>query len=78
MTDPQKSPAADGPGIPRDMPDQQADGPEEEDRWAAGRTEGEDRDEDVPDTDEAGTRRRGDPRGPGVHPDQPTPDEPTG
>ncbi|MFD8031498.1 hypothetical protein ACFV3F_22675 [Streptomyces sp. NPDC059717] len=71
-----------GPGersgpIPRDMPDQQAR--EEEDPWDArpGRGPGKSAD-DVPDTDEAGTGRRGGPRSRTVHPDHPEPDEPSG
>ncbi|TFV31398.1 hypothetical protein E4K10_02690 [Streptomyces sp. T1317-0309] len=60
-----------GPGersgpIPRDMPDQQAR--EEEDPWDArpgrgpGKNAEDERADDVPDTDEAGTGRRGGPR----------------
>ncbi|MFF5362836.1 hypothetical protein ACFY4I_26175 [Streptomyces scabiei] len=79
-----------GPGehpdpVPRDMPDQQAH--EGDDPWevAAGHAGGDERDEggagedaDVPDTDEAGTGRRGEARSGAVHPEQPVPDEPSG
>lgn len=67
-------PAGTGPGTPRDMPDQQAGTADERDR-EQGVTDP-DSHEDVPDTDEAGTGRRGEPQAPGVRPDQPTPDEP--
>ncbi|GGV41307.1 hypothetical protein GCM10010277_29920 [Streptomyces longisporoflavus] len=65
--------------VPRDLPDQQAsDG---EDHWepqdeSATTGNAPDADDDVPDTDEAGTGRRGAPHTGGVHPDQPVPDEP--
>ncbi|MFF7970101.1 hypothetical protein [Streptomyces sp. NPDC007905] len=66
--------------VPRDLPDQQAR--PGEDRWdaAPGRASDEepDTDEDVPDTDEAGSGPRGAPRSGTVHPGDPTPDEPTG
>ncbi|MFC9076192.1 hypothetical protein ACFTY7_03910 [Streptomyces sp. NPDC057062] len=76
-----------GPGersgpIPRDMPDQQAG--EEEDPWDArpgrgsGKNAEDERADDVPDTDEAGTGRRGGPRSGTIHPDHPEPDEPSG
>lgn len=78
-----------GPGehedpVPRDMPDQQAT--EGEDPWEAAPTRAadDDRDEDaageatdVPDTDEAGTGRRGAPQSAAVNPEQPVPDEPS-
>lgn len=75
-----------GPGendapVPRDLPDQQADAGE--DPWEVAPTsdEADATDEgpatDVPDTDEAGTGRRGAPDATGVHPEQPVPDEPT-
>jgi hypothetical protein len=63
-----------GSGTPRDMPDQQAGSSEERDR-EQGLTDP-DAHEDVPDTDEAGTGRRGDSPSPEVHPEQPVPDEP--
>ncbi|CAM5729629.1 hypothetical protein [Streptomyces fumanus] len=80
---------AEGPGengapVPRDLPDQQADAGE--DPWdvapglAARGDTGADEDEDgtdVPDTDEAGTGRRGAPHASADDPDQPVPDEPS-
>lgn len=76
------TPGENGPPVPRDMPDQQTRAGE--DPWDAApageRTEtdvtGED--EDVPDTDEAGTGRQGAPQPGTVHPEHPVPDEPTG
>jgi hypothetical protein len=76
-----------GTPVPRDLPDQQVT--EGEDRWdvAPGGTAGQDTGEesaaqapdDVPDTDEAGTGRRGGaPHSGAADPDQPVPDEPTG
>ncbi|WP_037671282.1 hypothetical protein [Streptomyces griseus] len=76
---------SDGP-VPRDLPDQQAQGGE--DPWegdparaqADAETEDPDnapRSEDVPDTDEAGTGRQGAPHGATVHPEHPVPDEPS-
>ncbi|MFJ9038649.1 hypothetical protein ACIRF8_18905 [Streptomyces sp. NPDC102406] len=63
----------DGKPVPRDMPDQQADGDEQVDAPV----EQADRGDDVPDTDEAGTGRRGGPGSGTVHPEHPDPDEPT-
>ncbi|MFJ8106110.1 hypothetical protein [Streptomyces sp. NPDC096132] len=63
-----------GTPIPRDLPDQQAD--TGEDPWDVEQPQ-EPEDTDVPDTDEAGTGRRGAPHTAGVHPDQPVPDEPS-
>lgn len=66
--------------VPRDPPDQQASQDEDplEVIPAPDRPgESEDHD-DVPDTNEAGTGRRGAPHSAGVHPDQPVPDEPSG
>ncbi|MET9496215.1 hypothetical protein [Streptomyces sp. NPDC006552] len=57
--------------VPRDLPDQQA-GPEEPDGGAA---EGAGSAADVPDTDEAGTQRRGAESSDTVHPEHPDPDE---
>ncbi|MGW6020347.1 hypothetical protein [Streptomyces sp. NPDC055099] len=67
--------------VPRDLPDQQAS--DAEDHWepdddAATTGNAPDADDDVPDTDEAGTGRRGAPHSGGVRPDQPVPDEPSG
>ncbi|MET8564576.1 hypothetical protein ABZV75_29865 [Streptomyces flaveolus] len=72
--------------VPRDLPDQQA-GPAE-DPWDVSPGHGVDvepddeqdakPDEDVvPDTDEAGTGPRGAPRTGTVHPEHPSPDEPS-
>jgi hypothetical protein len=67
----------DGTPVPRDMQDQEADAGVE-DRWdAAPEPPDEATDADVPDTDEAGTGRRGAPHASGTHPDQPVPDEPS-
>ncbi|WP_369230239.1 hypothetical protein AB5J56_04460 [Streptomyces sp. R21] len=86
-----EGPGENGDPIPRDMPDQQADGGA--DRWDAGtsspgRTEPADDEEDdenaaesatdVPDTDEAGTGRLGAPRSDTVHPEHPEPQESSG
>lgn len=65
--------------VPRDLPDQQAS--DEEDRWepddeSATTGNAPDADDDVPDTDEAGTGPRGTPHTDAEHPDQPVPDEP--
>lgn len=65
--------------VPRDMPDQQVQ--EGEDPWdlapAADPGEGEPA-TDVPDTDEAGTGRKGAPRSDTVHPEDPEPGESSG
>ncbi|MFF6996792.1 hypothetical protein ACFY93_17815 [Streptomyces sp. NPDC008313] len=77
------SPGENGAPVPRDLPDQQAQGGEDpldvapppSDRDTDG-----DEDEsaaDVPDTDEAGTGRQGAPRSGTVHPEHPGPDEST-
>ncbi|GAA1258220.1 hypothetical protein [Streptomyces javensis] len=64
-------------GIPRDLPDQQAqDGPDHLDVADADH-ESDDTD-DIPETDESGTGRRGRPQTGSVHPEQPVPDEPSG
>ncbi|MET7933018.1 hypothetical protein [Streptomyces sp. NPDC005322] len=63
--------------IPRDLPDQQAQGgPDPLDVEDA--DEAPDHADDVPDLDESGTGRRGRPQTGGVHPEQPVPDEPSG
>ncbi|MEU6095281.1 hypothetical protein [Streptomyces sp. NPDC047079] len=77
-----------GPGeqtrpIPRDMQDQQARNAE--DPWdvrtarddSARAPDTEESANDVPDTDEAGTGRRGAPQSGSVHPEHPVPDEPS-
>lgn len=83
-----EGPGENGTPVPRDLPDQQADGGE--DRWdiapvRADENPGKsddphdaDPDADVPDTDEAGTGRRGASRPATVDPDHPTPDESSG
>ncbi|WP_405819552.1 hypothetical protein OG241_29960 [Streptomyces sp. NBC_01390] len=67
--------------VPRDLPDQQAgvdEDPWELDDDAPGATGPDGRpDPEVPDTDEAGTGRRGAPHSGSGHPEQPVPDEPT-
>ncbi|WP_330289604.1 hypothetical protein [Streptomyces sp. NBC_00576] len=66
--------------LPRDMPDQQAgaDGdPWEVDDNPAGAEAQERPDPQVPDTDEAGTGRRGAPHSGSRRPEHPVPDEPT-
>ncbi|MCX2927762.1 hypothetical protein [Streptomyces sp. NEAU-W12] len=79
-----EGPGENGQGVPRDLPDQQAG--EGEDPWEvapgvdedAGEETGDDSGErrpDVPDTDEAGTGRRGAPHSASADPDQPVPDE---
>ncbi|MET9504469.1 hypothetical protein ACFYO5_15400 [Streptomyces sp. NPDC006259] len=82
-----EGPGENGTPVPRDLPDQQADGGEDPWEIAPARS-GENpgtsdesadagTDADVPDTDEAGTGRQGAPRPATVNPDQPTPDEPS-
>ncbi|MES5817569.1 hypothetical protein [Streptomyces sp. RG80] len=68
----------DGEPVPRDMPDQLAG--EGEDPWdAAPDQTGEDeKDAEVPDTDEAGTGREGAPHAANAPSEDPVPDEPTG
>ncbi|MFR9799354.1 hypothetical protein ACL02U_26210 [Streptomyces sp. MS06] len=84
MTDhPLEQPREAGGPVPRDPQDQQAH--EGEDPWDApsGRRgehradDDEEIAEDVPDTDVAGTGRRGAPRSGSVHPERPVPDEPS-
>ncbi|MET9365042.1 hypothetical protein ABZX93_29565 [Streptomyces sp. NPDC006632] len=67
--------------VPHDLPDQQAGA--EGDPWdAAGHAEsgghGDKPDPEIPDTDEAGTGRRGAPHSGSRRPGHPIPDEPTG
>ncbi|QKV96668.1 hypothetical protein HUT19_37330 [Streptomyces sp. NA02950] len=72
-----EEPGEDSRGIPRDLPDQQAqEGPDPLDVDGADPAPG--HAEDVPDLDESGTGRRGEPRTGSVHPEQPVPDEPSG
>lgn len=77
MADNRREPGEDTARVPRDMPDQQA-GPGE-DPWevAAGRALHDTAGDDVPDTDEAGTGRRGAPRADPAQSEHPVPDEPT-
>lgn len=77
--------AANEDPIPRDMPDQQANG--NEDPWEVVTPGGRDEDDggdaahddasdtSVPDTDEAGTGRQGAPQPGSPHPEHPVPDE---
>jgi hypothetical protein len=62
--------------IPHDLPDQQSGAPGADERWEA-RPVPDDDTEDVPDTDQAGTGRRGAPHRPGLDPGRPVPDEPS-
>ncbi|GAA0702180.1 hypothetical protein OOK44_30825 [Streptomyces cellulosae] len=84
-----EGPGENGVGVPRDLPDQQA-GPDE-DPWEvapaaaqreserkAEESDGPDSEEDVPDTDEAGTGRQGAPHSAASYPEAPVPDESTG
>jgi len=75
-----EAPGEHAPAVPRDLPDQQAQGgPDPLDiPDGAPRTGPPHRPDDVPDLDEPGTRRRGKPHSGGVHPEQPVPDEPSG
>ena len=71
--------------IPRDLPDQQAGAHGGTDRWdpPGGIPSGEQDahphrpEQDVPDTDQAGTGRRGAVHTAGTHPKQPVPHEPS-
>ncbi|MFI9155768.1 hypothetical protein [Streptomyces sp. NPDC053367] len=74
----QEAPGGNGTPVPHDMQDQEA-AAGTDDRWDA-RPDPDPAgtpDEEVPDTDEAGTGRRGAPHAAGTHPDQPVPDEPS-
>ncbi|MER6527194.1 hypothetical protein [Streptomyces sp. NPDC001508] len=69
-------PAEGGAPIPRDLPDQQARAGN--DPWeAAPQNPAGDTDDDVPDTDEAGTGRGDTPFSGTVHPEHPAPEEPS-
>jgi hypothetical protein len=70
--DPER-PEAPGRPVPRDLQDQQAS--EEDDHWDA---EAAGPDEELPDTDEAGTGRQGAPHGASPNPEHPVPEEPAG
>ncbi|MPY50617.1 hypothetical protein [Streptomyces acidicola] len=76
----QGGPGANGEPVPRDMPDQQAHGGD--DPWDVVPEDGDPNGEatpatDVPDTDEAGSGRRGVPKPGSIHPEQPVPYEST-
>ncbi|MGW3016972.1 hypothetical protein [Streptomyces longwoodensis] len=87
-----EGPGENGTPVPRDLPDQQADAgedpwegsparaQEQAERTTSGQPAGDDdetgADTAVPDTDEAGTGRRGAPQSATVHEEHPTPDEP--
>ncbi|GGV08683.1 hypothetical protein [Streptomyces spectabilis] len=62
--------------VPRDLPDQQADGGDEL-SGDDGEHEDHGEPEDVPGTDEPGARRRGEEGSTTVHPEHPEPHEPT-
>ncbi|HCA87808.1 MAG TPA: hypothetical protein DEQ61_21500 [Streptomyces sp.] len=75
---------ADRRRTPRDLPDQQAGPDRTADRWDANlpvepepESDGAPA-EELPDTDEAGTGRRGERGGPPPDTEQPVPDEPAG
>ncbi|MEU3557885.1 hypothetical protein [Streptomyces fragilis] len=83
--DPER-PAAAGKPVPRDLQDQQATD-EGGDRWDAapgpaatgsGERTGDADEEELPDTDEAGTGRQGAPKGGSPNPEHPVPEEPAG
>ncbi|MFI0816539.1 hypothetical protein ACH4TX_36465 [Streptomyces sp. NPDC021098] len=75
-----EAPGESAPAIPRDLPDQQAQGGPDPLDITGGtpHTAPPHHPEDVPDLDEPGTRRRGKGHSGGVHPEAPVPDEPTG
>ncbi|MFF8860997.1 hypothetical protein ACF08B_02995 [Streptomyces sp. NPDC015139] len=70
-------PGAEDRPVPRDMPDQQARPDEDRDEDGRDTLSGEPDGDGMPDTDEAGSGPRGAPRSGTVHPEHPTPDEPT-
>ncbi|MFJ6462121.1 hypothetical protein ACIQM0_13920 [Streptomyces sp. NPDC091387] len=76
-----KDPGTSGDPIPRDPPDQQATADEDPLDVVGGSmrpTADEHPDLEIPDTDEAGTGRRGAPPAAPRHADHPVPDEPSG
>lgn len=89
---PEDSDEGHGAAVPRDLPDQHArpgEDPLDVDVEGMGSSAEPDDDPDtaespdepdqsLPDTDEAGAGRRGEPNTGGVHPEQPVPDEPSG
>lgn len=83
MTDRRRDDDAEtGTPVPKDLPDQQASDDEDPlDVRGPGAPEElaqEEPDESLPDMDETGAGRRGEPRSGGVNPDQPVPDESPG
>ncbi|MFI5972244.1 hypothetical protein [Streptomyces sp. NPDC051452] len=62
--------------VPRDLPDQQARPGEDPWEVVPGHPLDEQRDPNIPDTDEAGSGPKGAPRPGTVNPEQPTPQEP--
>lgn len=64
--------------LPREPQNLQAADDEGEDPLAIPVPEVPGEDDELPDTDEAGTHPKGRPRGHNVHPEHPAPDEPTG
>ncbi|MFI7382734.1 hypothetical protein [Streptomyces sp. NPDC049813] len=68
-----EDPGESGAPVPRDLPDQQAGADAAPDEGTAHEQAGPA--DDVPDTDEAGTRRRGAEGSDTVHPEHPDPDE---
>lgn len=73
-----EAPGRTGEPVPRDLPDQQANGGE--DPWELPVESDDDTGEadDVPDTDEAGTGRQGAPGSGSAQTEHPAPQEPTG
>ncbi|MEU9606024.1 hypothetical protein [Streptomyces sp. NPDC048057] len=63
--------------LPRDPQNQQATD-DDEDPWAVDEPARRPEDDELPDTDEAGSGPEGGRRTATVHPEHPTPDEPTG
>ncbi|WP_069768726.1 hypothetical protein [Streptomyces sp. LUP30] len=71
-----QGPGGNGAPVPRDPPDQQADGGD--DRWDVAEPEqSPEAAEDVPDTDEAGTGPQGAPHAGSGQSEHPEPEEPT-
>ncbi|MHB9758152.1 hypothetical protein ACYBSK_27545 [Streptomyces sp. BYX5S] len=73
-----ETPGGRPPAIPRDLPDQEAGAHEVDPLDVPVEKDEGDNDTSVPDSDEAGTGRRGAPHTNGTRADQPTPDEPSG
>ncbi|RPF38703.1 hypothetical protein [Streptomyces sp. TLI_185] len=64
-----------GEPVPRDLPDQQVGEGEDPLDIPVPEVDPDEADDEVPDTDEAGTGRRDGPRSATVHPEHPAPDE---